>query len=219
MRAAVCDFSPKAECVYPLSLVKTNVAVCAGGVEVRMTDASETLVWLRLLRFSQLYRGRKRKQEKGIGAFRANAYSQQPAVRAAARVCGFWKLTLFSRFPERFDAKFEKSRRKATCHNGLRRRFDRKSVRFIPLQSAEVSVAAQILLRHRQRTTATFFLYFLAVFGDFLSILIPFLTSCDPHPPCVPHLSVAFYVVKSKASPEQSRRGFVVFSESRFSTR
>lgn len=74
-----------------------------------------------------------RKQEKGIGAFRANAYSQQPAVRAAARVCGFWKLTLFSRFPERFDAKFEKSRRKAPCHNGLRRRFDRKSVRFIPL--------------------------------------------------------------------------------------
>ena len=72
-------------------------------------------------------------QEKGIGAFRANAYSQQPAVRAAARVCGFWKLTLFSRFPERFDAKFEKSRRKAPCHNGLRRRFDRKSVRFIPL--------------------------------------------------------------------------------------
>ena len=74
-----------------------------------------------------------RKQEKGIGAFRTNAYSQQPAVRAAARVCGFWKLTLFSRFPERFDTKFEKSRRKAPCHNGLRRRFDRKSVRFIPL--------------------------------------------------------------------------------------
>lgn len=94
---------------------------------------------------------RKRKQEKGIGAFRANAYSQQPAVRAAARVCGFWKLTLFSRFPERFDAKFEKSHRKAPCHNGLRRRFDRKSVRFMPLQSAEVSVAAQILLRHKQR--------------------------------------------------------------------
>ena len=75
----------------------------------------------------------KKKQEKGIGAFRANAYSQQPAVRAAARVCGFWKLTLFSRFPELFDAKFGKSHRKAPCHNGLRRRFDRKSVRFIPL--------------------------------------------------------------------------------------
>ena len=76
---------------------------------------------------------RRKEQEKGIGAFRANAYSQQPAVRAAARVCGFWKLTLFSRFPERFDAKLEKSRRNAPCHNGLRRRFDRKSVRFIPL--------------------------------------------------------------------------------------
>ena len=77
--------------------------------------------------------GRREKQEKGIGAFRANAYSQQPTVRAAARVCGFWNLTLFSRVPERFDAKFEKSRRKAPGHNGLRRRFDRKSVRFIPL--------------------------------------------------------------------------------------
>ena len=83
--------------------------------------------------FEQAFSAPKKEQEKGIGAFRANAYSQQPAVRAAARVCGFWKLTLFSRFPERFDAKFEKSRRKAPCHNGLRRRFDRKSVRFIPL--------------------------------------------------------------------------------------
>ena len=83
--------------------------------------------------FGPIFGAPKSGQEKGIGAFRANAYSQQPAVRAAARVCGFWKLTLFSRFPERFDAKFEKSRRKATCHNGLRRRFDRKSVRFIPL--------------------------------------------------------------------------------------
>ena len=56
--------------------------------------------------------------------------------------------------------------------------------------------------------------------GDgFLSILIPFLTSCDPHPPCVPHLSVAFYVVKGKASPEQFRRGFAVFSAVLFSTR
>ena len=83
--------------------------------------------------FWPIFDAPKSEQEKGIGAFRANAYSQQPAVRAAARVCGFWKLTLFSRFPERFDAKFEKSRRKAPCHNGLRRRFDRKSVRFIPL--------------------------------------------------------------------------------------
>ena len=91
------------------------------------------------------------KQEKGIGAFRANAYSQQPAVRAAARVCGFWKLTLFSRFPERFDAKFEKIRRKAPCHKGLRRRFDIKSVRFMPLKSVEVSVAAQILVCLKQR--------------------------------------------------------------------
>ena len=56
--------------------------------------------------FEQAFSAPKKEQEKGIGAFRANAYSQQPAVRAAASVCGFWKLTLFSRFPERFDAKF-----------------------------------------------------------------------------------------------------------------
>ena len=64
-----------------------------------------------------------------------------------------------------------------------------------------------------------FFRLFLAVFSGFLSILIPFLTSCDPHLPCVPHLSVAFYVVKSKASPEQFQQGFAVFSASLFSTR
>ena len=79
--------------------------------------------------------------------------------------------------------------------------------------------AAQRLSRYKQRATAIFFLHFLAVFGGFLSILIPFLTSCDPHLPCVPHLSVAFYVVKGKASPEQFQRGFAVFSASRFSTR
>ena len=76
--------------------------------------------------------------------------------------------------------------------------------------------AAQKLRRNSQRATALFFLYFLAVFSGFLSILIPFLTSCGSYLPCVPHLSVAFYVVKSKASPEQFRQGFAVFSASRF---
>ena len=58
-----------------------------------------------------------------MALFCANAHSQQPAVRAAARVCGFWKLTLFSRFPELFDAKFEKGPRKAPCYKALRRRY------------------------------------------------------------------------------------------------
>ena len=83
----------------------------------------------------------------------------------------------------------------------------------------ERSPAAQKLRRHSQRVTAIFFLYFLAVFSGVLSILIPFLTSCDLSFPCVPHLSVAFYVVKGKASPEQFRRGFAVFSAACFSTR
>ena len=64
-------------------------------------------------RFGPIFDAPKSGQEKGIGAFRANAYSQQPAVRAAARICGFWKLTLFSRLPELFGAKFEKSSRRA----------------------------------------------------------------------------------------------------------
>ena len=81
------------------------------------------------------------------------------------------------------------------------------------------SLGCNQLRWQRQRAAAIFFLYFLAVFGGFLSILIPFLTSCDPHLPCVPHLSVAFYVVKGKASPEQFRRGFAVFSAACFSTR
>ena len=80
--------------------------------------------------FWPIFDAPKSGQEKGIDAFRANAYSQQPAVRAVARICGFWKLTLFSRLPELFDAKFEKSSRRAPCHNGLRRRSDVKLSRF-----------------------------------------------------------------------------------------
>ena len=86
-----------------------------------------------------------------MALFRANAHSQQPAVRAATRVCSFWKLTFFSRFPEQFDAKFEKNYRKAPCHKGLRRRSDIKSVCFMPLKSVEVSIVTQILVRLKQR--------------------------------------------------------------------
>ena len=64
----LCAIFRRKPSVYPLSPVKANVAVCAGGVEVRMTDASETLVWLRFLRFLQLFRGRKRKQDKGLAS-------------------------------------------------------------------------------------------------------------------------------------------------------
>ena len=62
-----------------------------------------------------------------------------------------------------------------------------------------------VTVNNKQRAAAIFFLYSLAFFSGFLSILIPFLTSCAPHPPWVPHLSVAFYVVKSRASPELLR--------------
>ena len=51
------------------------------------------------------------------------------------------------------------------------------------MQEVPAQTAAQMLSRNRQRAAALFFLYFLAVFGDFLSILIPFLTFFVPHPP------------------------------------
>lgn len=73
------------------------------------------------------------------------------------------------------------------------------------MQVVSAKAAAQMLSRNKQRATALFFLHFLAVFSSFFSILIPFLTSCGSYLPCVPHLSVAFYVVKSKASPELLR--------------
>ena len=73
-----------------------------------------------------------------MALFCAIAHSQQPAVRAAAMVCGFWKLTLFSRFPELFDAKFKKSRQKAPCHNGVRRRFDMNSSRWAQQQRMKI---------------------------------------------------------------------------------
>ena len=43
-------------------------AVCAGGVEDRVDNVLETLVWLRFLRFSSLFRGRKRKQDKRLAS-------------------------------------------------------------------------------------------------------------------------------------------------------
>ena len=40
----LCAIFLRKPSVYPLSGLKANVAVCAGGVENRMTDALETLV-------------------------------------------------------------------------------------------------------------------------------------------------------------------------------
>jgi len=83
--------------------------------------------------FHGFFEDEKESRRKALALFAPMPFHSSPQCELPQRVCGFWKLTLFSRFPERFDAKFEKSRRKAPCHNGLRQRFDRKSVRFIPL--------------------------------------------------------------------------------------
>ena len=89
----------------------------------------------------------------------------------------------------------------------------------VPFATKDVSRFLPQIYMQYHASTQELILHFLAVFSGFFSILIPFLTSCDPHLPCVPHLSVAFYVVKGKASPEQFRRGFAVFSAVLFSTR
>ena len=130
---------PPACCIIPQAHYAETHRVCpceplCGLLRGRVASLPQRRILSRFwANLSKLPVCRKRSRRKALALFRANAHSQQPAVRAAARVCGFWKLTLFSRFPERFDAKFEKSRRKAPCHNGLRRRVDRKSVCFIPL--------------------------------------------------------------------------------------
>ena len=61
---------------------KQTWAVCAGGIEVRVTSVLETLVWLRFLRFSSLFRGRKRKQDKGLASQAPPQPPLLPAVRA-----------------------------------------------------------------------------------------------------------------------------------------
>jgi len=47
-----------------------------------MTDALDTLVRLRFLRFSSLFRGRKRKQDKGLASQAPPQPPLLPAVRA-----------------------------------------------------------------------------------------------------------------------------------------
>ena len=42
--ALVCDLSPKGECVPAFACESERRTICAGGVEVRVIDALETLV-------------------------------------------------------------------------------------------------------------------------------------------------------------------------------
>ena len=80
--------------------------------------------------FEQAFSVPKKEQEKDIGAFprqRLFTAARSASCRKGLRVL---KIDAFLRFPELFDAKFEKSRRKAPCHKGLRRRFDMKLIRF-----------------------------------------------------------------------------------------
>ena len=131
----MCDSLSRAECVPTFRCESER-----GPFVPEVLKSVWTMYWKRWYdcvscALHGFFEDEKESRRKALALFRANANSQQPAVRAATRVCGFWKLTLFSRFPELFDAKFENSCRKAPCHNGLRRRFDIKSSRFVQRQS------------------------------------------------------------------------------------
>ena len=138
VRAAVCDSLSKGECVPAFACESER-----GAFVPEVLKTVWTMCWKRWYdcvscAFHGFFEDEKESRRKALALFRANAHSQQPAVRAAARVCGFWKLTLFSRFPELFDAKFEKSRRKVPCHKGLLRRSDMKSSRFAQQQRMKI---------------------------------------------------------------------------------
>ena len=169
--------------------------------------------------FRAFFEDEKDSRIKGWRRNRCSAQSLLPAVRAvdggfSAVGCGAscerfqsgWRLSSRKRrCPKEFSGALWPFRRimgtenVADASHGQRR----KSCIFCAAVVNEKDfLTVRKLHRCNQRATATFFLYFLAVFSGFLSILIPFLTSCDPHLPCVPHLSVAFYVVKGNASPE-----------------
>ena len=134
----MCDPLSKGECVPAF----TRESEC-GAFVPEVLKTVWTMCWKRWYdcvscAFHGFFEDEKESRRKALALFCANAHSQQPAVRAATRVCGFWRLTLFLRFPEQFDAKFEKSSRKALCHNSLRRRSDMKSSRFAQLQRMKI---------------------------------------------------------------------------------
>ena len=109
----MCDLSLKAECVPTFTRESER-----GAFVPEVLKTVWTMCWKRWYDFVScafhgFFEDEKESRRKALALFCANAHSQQPAVRAAARVCGFSKLTLFSRFPEQFDAKFKKSSRRA----------------------------------------------------------------------------------------------------------
>ena len=79
------------------------------------------------------------------------------------------------------------------------------------MQVVSARVATQRLSRYSQRDVKLLFQPSLVVYGGFLSILIPFLTSCDPRP----HVfhTCLWHFMWSKAEPRRScsGEGFVVF--------
>ena len=63
VNACVRSFE-QSRAVYPLSLVKANVAVCAGGVEVRVTNALESVG---MAAFPALFEPFSRTKKKAVG--------------------------------------------------------------------------------------------------------------------------------------------------------
>ena len=106
---------------------------------------------------------------------------------------------------------FASTAQKTNCPTGAEKPLRGVSAEMTDLELMQISVPFHMegsphgLGCYNQRTTATFFLYFSAVFSGFLSILIPFLTSCDLHP----HVfhTCLWHFMWSKATPRRSNSG------------
>ena len=98
--------------MYPLSPVKANVAVCAGGVENRMTDALETWYDCISYAFHSFFEDEKESRINGWRRNRRSARSLLPTVRA---VDGGFNAVGCGAFCERFQSGWRLSSRKRRC--------------------------------------------------------------------------------------------------------
>ena len=102
--------------MYPLSPVKANVAVCAGGVENRMTDALETWYDCISYAFHSFFEDEKESRINGWRRNRRSARSLLPAVRA---VDGVFNAGDCGTFYGTFWSGWRLSSRKRRCPKGF----------------------------------------------------------------------------------------------------
>ena len=75
--------------MYPLSPVKANVAVCAGGVENRMTDALETWYDCISYAFHSFFEDEKESRRKALALFAPMPIHSSPQCELPQGFAGF----------------------------------------------------------------------------------------------------------------------------------